>query len=219
MAIWRSQLLPRFIDLALGTKEVAEWRIKCLAGISGVVVEPGFGSGLNIEHLPASVSKVYAIDPATVGQKLASRRVAASPIQVDYIGLDGQKIALDDNSCDAGLLTFTLCTIPDSQAALVELRRVIKPGGSLHFVEHGAAPDDGVRKWQDRLTPVQRRVADGCHLNRHIVDLIAAAEFEVEWTEADYVGRPKAVAYFTAGVARNPGCERPETLSAQPDSR
>ena len=205
MGLWRTHLLPRFIDLTLGTADVAKWRRSCLKGISGVVVEPGFGSGLNIEHLPPEVTKVYAVDPAVVGQKLAARRVAASPVEIDYVGLDGQSLPLDTDSCDAGLLTFTLCTIPDSQAALGELRRVIKPGGTLHFVEHGAAPEPAVRKWQDRITPLQRRVADGCHLNRSIVDLITTAGFEIEWTEAKYVGRPKSVSYFTAGVATNPG--------------
>ncbi len=207
MALWRNQILPRFIDRALGTDEVTAWRKKCLQGISGVVVEPGFGSGLNIAHMPSAVTKVYAIDPAIVGQKLAADRVAASPIDVEYVGLDGQRLPLDDASCDAGLLTFTLCTIPDAPAALAELRRVIRPGGTLHFVEHGAAPDDGVKKWQDRITPLQKRIADGCHLNRPMVDLITDAGFVVEWSEASYVGRPKAVSYFTAGVANNPALD------------
>ena len=204
MAIWRDQLLPRCIDIALGTSEVSAWRAKCLAGISGVVVEPGFGSGLNLPHLPPEVTKVYAIDPAVVGQKLARGRVDASAIEVEHVGLDGQKIPLDDNSCDAGVLTFTLCTIPDSAAALAELRRVIKPGGTLHFVEHGLAPDASVERWQHRITPLQKRIADGCHLNRPIADLIAAAGFEIEWTDARYVGRPKAASFFIAGVATNP---------------
>lgn len=204
MAVWRDQLLPRCIDIALGTSDVSDWRRKCLVGIAGVVVEPGFGSGLNLPHLPPEVTKVYAVDPAVVGRKLASARVAASTVQVEYVGLDGQRLPLEDNSCDAGLLTFTLCTIPDWEAALAELRRVIKPGGSLHFIEHGAAPDPKVKKWQDRATPVQKRIADGCHLNRPIVELITKAGFEIEWTEAAHVGRPKIASYFTAGVARNP---------------
>jgi ubiquinone/menaquinone biosynthesis C-methylase UbiE len=207
MALWRNQILPRLIDLALGTDEVAVWRKKCLQGISGVVVEPGFGSGLNIAHMPSDVTKVYAVDPAIVGQKLAADRVAASPIDVEYVGLDGQRLPLDDASCDAGLLTFTLCTIPDAPTALAELRRVIRPGGTLHFVEHGAAPDHGVKKWQDRVTPLQKRIADGCHLNRPMVDLITDAGFVVEWSDASYVGRPKAVSYFICGVAHNPASD------------
>jgi len=202
--MWRDQILPRLIDVALRTDQVSAWRIKCLAGIEGVVVEPGFGSGLNIEHMPETVTKVYAIDPAVVGQNLAAGRVVASPISVEYVGLDGQTIPLEANSCDAGVLTFTLCTIPDYRAALSELRRVIKPGGTLHFVEHGAAPDTRVKTWQDRITPLQKRIADGCHLNRPIVEIIVGAGFEIEWTDARYVGRPKAASFFTAGVARNP---------------
>ena len=197
-------MLPRFIDIALRSSDVTTWRKKCLQGISGIVVEPGFGSGLNLAHMPPEVTKVFAVDPAVVGQKLAADRIAASPIDVDFVGLDGQRVPLEDDSCDAGLLTFTLCTIPDSSAALAELRRVIKPGGTLHFVEHGAAPEDNVRVWQDRLTPIQRRVADGCHLNRDIAGLIAEAGFVIEWTEAAYVAWPKSVSFFTAGVAHNP---------------
>lgn len=204
MALWRNQILPRCINLALGTDEIAVWRKKCLQGISGVVVEPGFGSGLNIAHMPSAVTKVYAVDPAVVGQKLAADRVAASPIEVEYVGLDGQRLPLGDASCDAGLLTFTLCTIADAPAALAELRRVIRPGGTLHFVEHSAAPDHGVRKWQDRITPLQKRIADGCHLNRPMIDLITDAGFVVEWSEATYVGRPKAACYFICGVSHNP---------------
>lgn len=204
MGIWRDQMLPRCIDLSLGSKEVGRWRKKCLTGIHGVVVEPGFGSGLNLPHLPPEVTKVYAVDPSLTGQKLAAKRVEAASIDVDFVGLDGQRLPLDDDSCDAGLLTFTLCTIPDTDAALAELRRVIKPGGTLHFVEHGAAPDPAVRRWQDRLTPMQRRFADGCHFNRAIVDLIAGAGFEIVWSDASFVGRPKVASYFTAGVAENP---------------
>jgi len=103
-------------------------------------VEPGFGSGLNLPVLPPEVTKIYAVDPATVGQQLAADRIAASDVDVEFIGLDGQQIPLDDNSCDAGLLTYTLCTIPDPMQGLAELRRIIKPGGTLHFVEHGVAP-------------------------------------------------------------------------------
>lgn len=204
MGLWRERLLPRVVDWSLGTEAVSVWRRKCLHGITGVVVEPGFGSGLNLPHLPPAVTKVYAVDPAMLGRTLAAKRIEASPVEVQFVGLDGQRLPLDDDSCDAALLTFTLCTIPDHGAALGELRRVVKPGGTLHFVEHGAAPDARVRRWQDRLTPLQRRVADGCHLNRPILELIEAAGFRIEWSESAYVGRPKSASYFIAGVATNP---------------
>ncbi len=203
--VWRHHVLPRLVDITLGnSKSAKRMRQRCLEGVTGIVVEPGFGSGLNLPHMPDSVTKVYAIDPAYVGEKLAADRIAASPSDVEFIGLDGQDLPLHDNSCDAGVLTFTLCTIPDHNRALAELRRVIKPGGTLHFVEHGASPEPTVRKWQDRLTPIQRRVADGCHLNKEVVKLVEAAGFEIEWSHGEQAGRPKVGTYFVTGVATNP---------------
>ena len=203
MNLWRHQVLPRLIDVAMRGDSISEWRQRCLMGAQGVVVEPGFGSGLNLPHMPAEVTKVYAIDPAVLGQKLAAGRLAATEIDVEFVGLDGQTLPLDDGSCDAGVLTYTLCSIPDPQRALAELRRVIKPGGTLHFVEHGEAPDETVRSWQRRVAPIQKKVADGCHLDRPITKLIADAGFDIEWTHARYHGRPKVGTYFTAGVATN----------------
>lgn len=183
---------------------IERWRERCLVGAHGVVVEPGFGTGLNLPVLPPEVTKVYAIDPATVGEGIAADRIAASGVDVEFVGLNGEQLPLGDNSCDAGLLTFSLCTIPDPMLALGELRRVIKPEGTLHFVEHGEAPDERVRAWQRRVAPIQRKVAAGCNLNRPIVELITAAGFEIDWTHARYHGRPKVGTYFTAGVAKNP---------------
>lgn len=185
-------------------ESIQRWRERCLVGASGVIVEPGFGTGLNLPVLPPEVTKVYAVDPATIGERLAADRIAASGVDVEFIGLNGEHLPLEDNSCDAGLLTYSLCTIPDPVQALGELRRVIKPGGTLHFVEHGEAPDERVRRWQRRVAPIQRTVAAGCNLNRPIVELITTAGFEIEWTHARYHGRPKVGTYFTAGVAKNP---------------
>lgn len=204
MAIYRDKVLPRVIDVACGTKEVAEWRRKAVDGLAGVVVEPGFGSGLNLPWYPPEVQRVYAIDPAELGQKLAAERLAESPVEVEFIGLDGQQIPLEENSCDAGLLTFTLCTIPDASQALSELRRVIKPGGRLHFLEHGHSPDDGVAKWQRRIEPVQKRVFDGCHLTRNMPELIADAGFTIDSVDASFAKGPKPLSYFYLGVATNP---------------
>jgi ubiquinone/menaquinone biosynthesis C-methylase UbiE len=142
--------------------------------------------------------------PRIIDVAMRGDSIAASGVDVEFIGLDGQHIPLEDNSCDAGLLTYTLCTIPDPLQGLAELRRIIKPGGTLHFVEHGEAPDERVRRWQRRVAPIQKKVAAGCHLNRPIVELLETAGFEIEWTDARYHGRPKVGTYFTAGVARNP---------------
>lgn len=204
MGLWRSQLLPRGIDLVLGTEDVSRWRRRCVEGLTGVVIEPGFGSGLNVPHYPPDVTHVYAVDPAVVGQKLAQTRVNASTVTVEYVGLDGERLPVDDDSCDGGLLTFTLCTIPDHIAALAELRRVIRPGGALHFLEHGLSPDPKVQRWQHRLTPIQRRIADGCHMNRSIVEDIETAGFDIDWSAASYAGGPKTPSWFTVGRAINP---------------
>ena len=200
---WRHQGLPRLIDVALDNESIHKRRRRCIEGISGIVVEPGFGSGLNLPHLPSEVTKVYAIDPAYVGQKLAADRLAESAIPVEFIGLDGKDIPLPDNSCDAGLLTYTLCTITDHDAALTELRRVIRPGGRLHFLEHGASPEPSIRQWQDRLTPIQQRVADGCNLNKEVLHLIEGAGFEIEWSHCEQGRQPKIGTYFVTGVAIN----------------
>ena len=204
MGLWANQVVPRIVDLALRNEDVSRWRRRCMEGLAGVVVEPGFGSGLNVPHYPSAVTKVYAVDPSDLGQKLAAKRIAASPVEIEPVGLTGEQLPLEDNSCDAGLLTFTLCTIPDHMAALAELRRVIRPGGSLHFLEHGLAEQPKVQVWQHRLTPIQRRLFDGCHLNRPMLDDIVASGFEVDWSESRFAGGPKPPSWFTVGRAINP---------------
>jgi ubiquinone/menaquinone biosynthesis C-methylase UbiE len=193
------------IDRACGTKELLDWRTKVAAGLSGTVVEIGFGSGLNMAAYPADVSLVYAVEPAEVARKLAADRVAASPIRVEHVGLHGESIPLDDNSCDGALCTFTLCTIPDVERALAEVRRVVKPGGRFHFLEHGRSPHVKVTTWQRRLEPVQRRLFDGCHLTRDPAELVEAAGFRLERVESRYASGPKPWAWFTEGIAINPG--------------
>lgn len=173
-------------------------------GLSGRVVEIGFGSGLNVAAYPHEVEVVYAVEPAEVARRLAEPRIAAGTVSVEHVGLDGQRIPLADDSCDAALSTFTLCTIPDVAAALAELRRVVRPGGRFHFLEHGLSPDQPVATWQRRLEPVQRRLADGCHLTREIAELVEQAGFTIEHTASRYAKGPKPWSWFTEGVARNP---------------
>jgi ubiquinone/menaquinone biosynthesis C-methylase UbiE len=149
------------------------------AGLTGEVLEVGFGSGRNVPHYPSAVTRVLAVDPDSVGRKLASGRVAASRVPVEFVGLDGQDLPLADESVDHVLITWTLCTIPDVGRALAEVRRVLRGGGSLHFVEHGRSPRSRIAWWQDRITPTWGKVAGGCHLNRSIPDLIAEAGLTV----------------------------------------
>lgn len=204
MGAYRDRVLPRLIDVACGSKSLHRWRQRCLAGLHGVVVEPGFGSGTNLAHYPPEVTKVYAVDPATIGEELASDRLAASPIDVDFVGLDGQSIPLDDNSCDGAALTFTLCTIPDPMQALAELRRVVKPGGAVHFIEHGLANAESMQKWQRRVDPIQKRLFDGCHVSREHDVLLTAAGFQIDWIEKSYGQGASPWSYFYLGRAVNP---------------
>jgi ubiquinone/menaquinone biosynthesis C-methylase UbiE len=201
MGIYQDQILPRVTDAVMNRREFAAIRARVSAGLHGEVLEIGFGSGLNVPHYPAAVTRVRAVDPATLGRKLAARRVAASPVPVEYIGLDGQVLPVDSASVDHVLTTWTLCTIPDVERALSEIWRVLRPGGSFHFVEHGRSPDARVAVWQDRLTPLQRRVAGGCHLNRPIDRLVADSGLDLTRMETYYVQGPKAFGYTFEGTA------------------
>lgn len=202
MAIYNEQVLPRIINVACGTKVTKPLRQRVCEGLHGQVVEVGFGSGLNVPFYPRAVTSVAAIEPADVGWKLARTRVAASSVPVQRHGLDGQSLPLADDSYDVALTTWTLCTIPDVAAALRELRRVLKPGGSLHFVEHGLAPDEHVRRWQYRLEPIQKRLFGGCHLTRPIVDLLKDAGFTITELDVFYEqGAPKPMGADSLGVA------------------
>lgn len=204
MGVYREQILPRVIDKLLSTDEVMGDRLEVVKGLHGAVVEVGFGSGLNVGLYPPEVHTVYAIEPATVGRKLAAKRVASSGVRVEHVGLDGQHLPLEDESCDSALSTYTLCTIPDVALALREIRRVLKPGARLHLLEHGLSPDPGVVRWQRRLNPLQRRLGDGCHLDRDHNELLSDAGFELEAMHNWYGRGPRPLTCFYRGVARKP---------------
>ena len=205
MGIYGEHVLPRVVNVVCGTKAARPLRQRVCAGLHGRVVELGFGSGLNVPFYPAAVTGVDAIEPADLGWKLAGRRVSAATVPVERSGLDGQSLPLADDSCDTALSTWTLCTIPDVPVALAEVRRVLKPGGTLHFVEHGLAPDADVQRRQRHLEPIQKRVAGGCHLTRQIVDLLTGAGFAVTDLEVFYErGAPKPLGAYSLGVAVAP---------------
>lgn len=204
VSFYEEHVLPRLVDRACGTAGLRRWREEVTAGLAGRVVEIGFGSGLNVGHYPAAVDEVLAVEPAAVATRLARRRIEGSGVRVHHVGLDGQSIPLPDASGDAGLCTFTLCTVPDPAAALAELRRVLRPGARLHFLEHGLAPDEEVARWQRRFEPWQRRLAGGCHLTRDAPALVAAAGFTAERLEQRYARGPRPWSWFSLGVAVNP---------------
>jgi SAM-dependent methyltransferase len=202
MGCYGEHVLPRLINLACGLKAVEPLRRRVCEGLEGEVLEVGFGSGLNVPFYPPAVDRVAAVEPSDVGWRLAGKRLAASGVSVDRTGLDGQSLPLPDNSRDSALTTWTLCTIPDVTAALHEIRRVLKPGGTLHFLEHGLAPDEKVRRWQHRLEPVEKRVFGGCHLTRPVVELLTGAGFTIREVDVFYEdGAPKFLGADSLGVA------------------
>jgi ubiquinone/menaquinone biosynthesis C-methylase UbiE len=204
MALYRERVLPRLIDLTLRGRPIERLRQAATAGLDGEVLEIGFGSGRNVPHYPGTVRRMLAVEPSTVGRRLAAERVGNSRVPIEYIGLDGEDLPLDDQTIDHVLTTFTLCTIPDAERALREARRVLRPGGELHFVEHGLAPDPAVARWQDRLEPLQRRIAGGCHLTRPIDKLLRSAGLDIVRLDNRYLSRPRALSYLYVGVARRP---------------
>jgi ubiquinone/menaquinone biosynthesis C-methylase UbiE len=205
VGLYGEHVLPRVVNVACGLKAAKPLRQRVCDGLEGDVIEIGFGSGLNVPFYPATVTKVAAVEPAEVGWKLAEKRLNASSVPVERSGLDGQTLPFADDSFDTALSTWTMCTIPDVGRALAELRRVIKPGGTLRFVEHGLAPDESVRRWQHRLEPMQKRVFGGCHLTRRVPDLLTSAGFEIVELDQFYEdGAPKVMGANSLGAAVSP---------------
>jgi ubiquinone/menaquinone biosynthesis C-methylase UbiE len=204
MSFYGDHVLPRLIDLLLRGQDTHEPRARAASHLTGEVLEIGFGSGLNVPFYPAGLTRVRALDPATVGRKLAAGRVAGSPVPIEYIGLDAQRIPLPDASVDSVLTTWTLCTIPDVAGALAEVRRVLRPGGTLTFIEHGRSPDPKVARAQHRLEPLHRLVLGGCHLTRPIDHIITASGLELTELEASYRPGPKPTSYTYEGQATKP---------------
>ncbi len=205
MGVYAERVLPRIMNVACGAKQSRPLRERVCAGLHGQVLEIGFGSGHNVPFYPDTVERVAAIEPSELSWRLAQDRVSASSIAVERSGLDGQSLPFADDTFDTALSSWTLCTIPDPVLALTEVRRVLRPGGTLHFLEHGLAPDANVERWQRRLEPLQKRVVGGCHLTRPIVHLLETAGFAVEDVDVFYEkGAPKPLAADSLGVAVAP---------------
>ena len=204
MAI-RERVFLAVINRMMDTKETRRVRGEVCAGLHGRVVEIGFGTGLNLPHLPGTVEELQAVDPLDRGQVKAAKRLAACPVPVRFVGLDGQHLPLEDESVDNALSTWTLCSVPDPVAAVREIRRVLRPGGALHFAEHGIAPeaDPGVRTWQRRLNGIQGAMACGCSLTSDIPKIIEDGGLVIEAMSTYYAkGEPKTHGSMFQGIAR-----------------
>ena len=193
------------MDRVLSTPEVNARRAKVCQGLHGRVLEIGFGSGLNLYHYPAEVTEILVVEPSESALRLAQPREAAASAPVERIGRDGARLALPDGSVDCVLSTYTLCTIPAVDAALREIHRVLTPEGALHFLEHGRAPTESVRRWQRRLHPIHTRIAGGCHLDRPIDDLITQAGLMISELKTEYGDGPRPFSYLYRGRALRGG--------------
>lgn len=203
MKLYDKYVLPHFINFACGMKPITYQRKKVVPEASGRILEVGMGSGLNIPFYdPSKVEKVFGLEPSSDMRTLAAKRVAVAPFEVEFIDLPGEEIPLDDNSVDTVLLTYTLCTIPDTQKALAQMKRVLKPGGKLLFSEHGVAPDESVERWQKRINPIWKPIGGGCNLNRAIPQLIEQAGFKIKDMDMGYLpGTPKFAGFNYWGEA------------------
>lgn len=202
MGFYAKYVLPTLIELAMKNKAAQAERARFVPQATGVVLEIGVGSGLNIPIYGSGVRKLYALDPSAELLRMARGRAARAAFPVEFLHHPAEAIPLGDGSVDTAVTTWTLCTILDAVAALREMRRVLRPDGRLIFIEHGRSTDPGVAQWQDRLTPLWRKVSGGCHLNRPIDQLLAQGEFQVSEIERGYIAGPRIGAYLYRGIAR-----------------
>ena len=202
MTFYREKVLPRLQDKVMNSKGIREARARVCGPLVGSVVEVGFGTGLNAPYYPSDVTTVYAVEPSRVCMQIAERRISRSRVPVESAGLTGEKLDLPSESFDGVLSTWTLCTIPDWEAALQEIRRVLMAGGRFHFVEHGHSPDPKIARWQRSIEPVWKGPAGGCHLTRRIDEAIERAGFRIEHLDSYYTkGEPKPFGYTYEGRA------------------
>ena len=202
MGFYARWVLPRILDLVMQQKQIAPYRARIAGAASGRVLDVGIGSGLNLPFYGDRIERVYGIDPSPELLRFAETRAARASAPVELLLGSGEALPFADRALDTVVLTFTLCTIVDPGRALAEIRRVLRPGGQLLFAEHGRAPEADVARWQDRLTPVWKRLGGGCHLNRKPDDLIRSAGFGLDGVETRYLKGPRPMSFVYTGLAR-----------------
>ncbi|WP_019508594.1 class I SAM-dependent methyltransferase [Pleurocapsa sp. PCC 7319] len=201
MGFYSNFIIPYGIDIVMSGSPLSEYRQKLLENVSGEILEIGFGTGLNLAYYPDSVTKITTIDPNPGMQKLARSRIAASNIEVDFQILNGESLPMADASFDSVVCTWTLCSIARVEQAIAEVHRLLKPKGQFFFIEHGLSKDIQIQVWQNRLTPIQKVIADGCHLNRNIKHIIEQ-KFSNVAIEQFYAPKlPKVIGYMYQGIA------------------
>jgi ubiquinone/menaquinone biosynthesis C-methylase UbiE len=202
MSFYEQYCLPHIINFVCGMKDTQRQRAKVVPRATGRVLEIGMGSGLNVPFYDRDkVDMVWGLEPSVAMRRKAASNLAGALFEIRWLDLPGEEIPLDDDAADTVLLTYTLCTIPDWQRALEQMRRVLKPGGRLIFCEHGRAPDPAVRRWQERLNPVWNALGGGCNLNRPIPTLIDRGGFNIQEIEAQYRPGPKFASFQYWGTA------------------
>ncbi len=205
MGFYDRHILPRFINCACGTKPITRQREKVVPLAKGTVLEIGVGTGLNLRHYDhGKVDKVIGLDPSEESWEIARRNNPDLPFALEFIGLPGEEIPLEDASVDTVMVTYALCTIPDPVSALHGMRRVLRPGGKLVFCEHGEAPDPGVKKWQDRINPLWKTFTGGCNLHRPIPSLLESGGFSITTIDTMYLpSTPRFAGFNYWGVAEH----------------
>lgn len=201
MGIYSRLIFPRLLELSMASESMTAYRQALLKEVWGEVLEIGFGTGLNLPHYPEAVTSLTTLDPNQGMEAIAQKRIDASPIPVETKLIGGENLPMPNASFDNVVCTWTLCSIPDAPKALSEAYRVLKPGGKFFFIEHGLSNEPKIQTWQNRLTPIQRVIADGCHLNRKIDELVGAVFDELTVEEFYAPDLPKVGGYFYRGIA------------------
>jgi ubiquinone/menaquinone biosynthesis C-methylase UbiE len=201
MSFYREKILPYIVHTSMRQQTLVPYRRRVISAASGHVLEVGIGSGLNLAYYTDAAKHVTGLDPSSKLLEMAQKKERQPGLEVTFLKASAEEIPLEDDSADTVVTTWTLCTIPDVRRALIEMRRVLKPGGRFHFVEHGLADDINIRRWQNRLTPLWRRIGGGCHLNRDIAFLIGGAGFQIDKIDRAYMKGPKPMTFMYEGVA------------------